>query len=301
MATIKLIGVPFDGMGRKPGQAGAPAALRAAGLEAAIATHEVVSQPDFTLPEARAERALDSGLLNETALVKMVAALYAELSASLSAGHFPLVYGGDCSVLLAAVPAMRDAFGESGLLFVDGHEDTTPIDRSPDGEAANMEVAILLGLTGQRLTAPLSRAVNALKPQTLVMLGPRDEPWRQERGIETVAGRVLLRNSEEVAADPAGVTRAAIDSIASHASSWWLHTDLDVLSKKDFFACGAPGEMSLSGGLTWRQLTEVVQTALSLGGCRGWSVAIYNPDLDPDGDQAKRIVQLITEVAPHLR
>jgi len=35
-----------------------------------------------------------------------------------------------------------------------------------------MEVAILLGLTGERLTHPLSRAVNALKPQTLVMLGP---------------------------------------------------------------------------------------------------------------------------------
>ena len=60
--TIRLIGVPFDGMGRKPGQAGALAALRAAGLEAALSSHEVVSQPDFTLPEARAERAPQSGL-----------------------------------------------------------------------------------------------------------------------------------------------------------------------------------------------------------------------------------------------
>lgn len=300
MAAIRLIGVPFDGMGRKPGQAGAPAALRAAGLEAALSSHEVVSQPDFTLPEARPERAPESGLLNENALVKMVAKLYAELSLSFSAGYFPLVYGADCSVLLAAVPALRDEFGEPGLVFVDGHEDATPIDRSLDGEAANMEVAILLGLTGERLMDPLRRAVNALKPQTLAMLGPRDQPWRQERGIESIACQVLLRNSEEVAADPVGVTRSAIESISSHASSWWLHTDLDVLSESHFFARGAPGEISLSGGLTWQQLTEVIQTALSAGGCRGWSLSIYNPDLDPDGSQARRIVQLVTENAPYL-
>ena len=298
--TIRLIGVPFDGMGRKPGQAGAPAALRAAGLEAALSSHEVVSQPDLTLPEARAERALESGLLNEAALVKMVAALYAEVSASLSVGHFPLVYGADCSVLLAAVPAMRDAFGEPGLVFVDGHEDATPIDRSRDGEAANMEVAMLLGLTGERLMDPLRKAVNAIKPQSLAMLGPRDHAWRQQLGVETIASHVLLRDSEEVAADPAGVTRSAIESISTHASNWWLHTDLDVLSEREFSARGAPGEISLSGGLTWQQLTEVIQTALSVGGCRGWSLAIYNPDLDPDGSQARRIVQLVTEIAPDL-
>ena len=81
--AIRLIGVPFDGMGRKPGQAGAPAALRAAGLEAALSSYELVSHPDLTLPEARAERAAQSGLLNETALLKMVSVLYAEVSASL--------------------------------------------------------------------------------------------------------------------------------------------------------------------------------------------------------------------------
>ena len=47
--AIRLIGVPFDGMARKPGQAGAPAALRAAGLEAALSPHDVVFHPDLTL------------------------------------------------------------------------------------------------------------------------------------------------------------------------------------------------------------------------------------------------------------
>lgn len=37
------------------------------------------------------------------------------------------------------------------LLFVDGHEDTMPLDVSEDGEAANTEIGLLLELTGRLL------------------------------------------------------------------------------------------------------------------------------------------------------
>ena len=298
---LRLIGVPFDGMGRAPGQAGAPAALRAAGLEALFAGREIISSAlEVALPAARAERAAESGLLNGHALAAMLPALRAELDASLAAGQFPIVYGGDCSVLLAAVPALRASAGEPGLVFVDGHEDATPMENSPDGEAANMEIAILLGLTGDRLPPPFADAFAVLTPRSLAMLGPRDEPWRRPLGVETIAGRVSLLDAEAVAADPAGAARDAARRIGAHASGWWLHTDLDVLDRREFSACGAPGEIMLAGGLTWQQLTAVVQTAVSLPGCRGWSVVIYNPDLDPDRRQARRLVQFVGDVAPHL-
>ena len=298
--VVRLIGVPFDGMGREGGQARAPVALRAAGLEAAFSRRDVVSSPDLTLPEPRAERARESGILNELALVTMVPTLRAEVAASIAGDQFPIVYGADCSVLLAALPALQEAVGEAGLLFIDGHEDATPLDRSRVGEAANMEIAILLGLTGERLPEPLSQSFGALKPPALVMLGPRDHSWRRELDVETVAGHAALLNAEEVAANPARAASEAVQRISTQASSWWLHIDLDVLDKRVFSACGAPGEVALSGGLTWQHLTEVVQTVLHAGGCRGWSLVIYNPDLDPDGSQALRIVQFVTEIAPHL-
>jgi arginase len=296
-ALIDMIGVPFDGMGRSPGQAGAPEALRAAGL-AAVFGPDVAMEPDLVLPGPVAQRAAGSGLLNERALLQMVDALYRRVRSSLSAGRFPFVYGADCSVLLAAVPALRDVAGRAALVFVDGHEDATPMNLSTSGEAANMEIALLLGLTGERAPQPLRDRLPALPPGAVAMLGPRDHLFRQAADVPTVADQVWLRSADEVSADPRGYARMAVEHIAAYGSRWWLHIDLDVLTRSEFAACGATGEVMLAGGLTWQQLAELVVSALHSRGCAGWSLSIYNPDLDPDRSAARRIVEFVTQIAP---
>src|SRR6478735_2933501 len=294
-ARIDMIGVPFDGMGRSPGQAGAAEALRAAGLPAAFGP-DAVMEPDLMLPGPVAQRADGSGLLNERALLQMIDALYRRVCSSLSAGRFPFVYGADCSVLLAAVPALRDVAGRAGLVFVDGHEDATPMDLSTSGEAANMEIALLLGLTGERAPQPLRDWLPALTPDAIAMLGPRDHLFRQAANVPTIAGRVWLRSADEVSADPAGYARLAVEHVAAHGSRWWLHIDLDVLARSEFAACGAAGEVMLAGGLTWPQLTSLAMAALHTGACAGWSLSIYNPDLDPDHGAARSIVEFVARI-----
>ena len=297
---IQLIGAPFDGFGRVGHQARAAEALRAAGLERAFGEREV-GRTDFALPAPDPGSAAGSGLMNEAALLALVDALREHVGAALAADRFPIVYGGECSVLLGAVSGLRDHHGRAGLVFVDGHEDTTPLDVSPDGEAANMEVGLLLGITGQLAPAPLRRHLPALEPAALAMLGPRDHALRRTLNLASLADRgVFFRGYEAIAADPTQVAREAVDHVRQSAPAWWLHTDLDVLAQDIFTAGRVPDDEEEPGGLDWAQLTELTLAALAGGGCAGWSIAIYDPEQDSDGKEARRIVQYVTDVAGSL-
>ena len=260
-----------------------------------------MGRTDFGLPSPDPGRAAGSGLMNEAALLALVDALREHVGAALAADRFPIVYGGECSVLLGAVNGLRDYHGRAGLVFVDGHEDTTSLDVSPDGEAANMEVGLLLGITGQLAPAHLRRHLPALEPAALAMLGPRDHALRRTLNLASLADRgVLLRGYEAIAADPARIAREAVEHVRHSSPAWWLHTDLDVLAQDIFTAGRVPDDEEEPGGLDWSQLTELTLAALACGGCAGWSIAIYDPEQDPDGTEAKRIVQYVADVAGSL-
>src|SRR2546421_1714870 len=117
----------------------------------------------------------------------MIDAVYDHVQAALRAEHFPLLYGADCAVLLGAVPALRDVDGVAGLLSLDGHEDATPWVLSSTGEAANMEIALLLGLDGALSPAPLCHRVPALQERAVALLGQRDVDYRAQIGVAGIA------------------------------------------------------------------------------------------------------------------
>ena len=87
----------------------------------------------------------------------------------------------------------------------------------------------------------------------------------------------------EVADDPAGAGRRAIEQLSGQVDRWWLHIDLDVLDPVVFPAQGLPEFPDEPGGLTWDQLTDLVMALFTTeASCIGGSIAIYDPDQDPN-------------------
>lgn len=296
MPEFELIGVPFDGYGRPSRQAAAAQELRDAGLLEVISSL-AVHQGDLELPPPGGGRGLDTGLINEPALLAMTEQLHTRVGSALALSRFPIVVGGDCSSLLGIVSGARSTDPGIGVVFVDGHEDTMPLDVSEDGEAANCAIGLLLGLTGRLMRGPLAERLPRLDRGDLAMLGQRDGAWRRQFNVGSLRDYgVWLRSEVEVAADPVSAGRQAVGHVQLSSDRWWLHVDLDVLDPTVFPAQGLPDVADEPGGLGWQQLSEVLVACAGEGGCIGISIAIYDPDQDENGAGARAIVQLLDDV-----
>jgi arginase len=232
---VELIGVPYTSAATPGGIATAIRVLREAGLlESLKRSGDACDGGDLELLEGTGVRGA-SGLLNERARGRLVAATRDAVGRALRRGRLPMLVGGDCPVLIGALAAGRDHDREPGLLLVDGHEDAWPPERSHTGEASDSEVAIALGRVAG-VPSPLDGLVPLLTPQAVAMLGPRDRRELDEAGVESLAAAVSLFH-DDVAVRAGGARASADEAIAKlvrAADSFWLHVDLDVLRTDDF-------------------------------------------------------------------
>jgi arginase len=290
--TWELTGVPYTSMKEPGGIAGAIAALRECGLGEELRSLGVEDAGDLALEEPSGERG-PSGVLNESALVRLVEASKGRVVDAHRAGRRPLLVGGDCPVLLGALAAVRRDCSAPGLLMLDGHEDAWPPSLSPTGEGSDSEIAIALGRVPD-LPVPVSRLLPLFEPSAVAFLGPRDREELATAGLESLREQVAFYADDiQTAAalraghDPA---EAALEAMA--VDGFWLHIDLDALRTE---ALGAV-DYRQPGGLAWDELDRLAATAANAAGCRGASVVIYNPDLDPNRIDARKIVAFLSRL-----
>jgi arginase len=162
-----------------------------------------------------------------------------------------VVLGGDCSVLLGPLLALRRHV-RPGLVFIDAHSDF----RHQHVDAlAGEELAVATGRGGHFLT-DLERRGPLLRDEDVVMIGlrdPDDVPFRQA----TTAAEALTLDVDDI----------------------WVHVDADILDPAYLPAVDSPEP----GGLSPDQLVALLHPLLADPRVRGMDLCIYDPALDAEG------------------
>ncbi|ATU94140.1 arginase family protein [Phyllobacterium zundukense] len=208
----------------------------------------------------------------------------------LQAGEFPIVLGGDCSIMLGCLLALkrRDRYG---LLFLDGHADFYQPEAEPNGEVASMELALATG-RGPPVVADLEGQCPLVRDQDVIAFGRRDSEEANEHGsqrIEDTAIKVI--DLAEVRAH--GVDAAADRAIAhlsrSELSGFWMHLDADVLDDTIMPAV----DYRMPDGLSWDELATILRVVVASGRAVGLDVTIFNPKLDADSSIARMFADVL--------
>ncbi|WP_163570530.1 arginase family protein [Fodinicola feengrottensis] len=205
------------------------------------------------------------------------------------AGDFPVVLGGDCSILLGPMLALRRD-GRFGLAYVDAHTDFREPANSPYvGSAAGEDLALVTG-RGDGYLVDIDGLKPYVRDEDVVQLGARDEDDLRDF-VET---GIRMRTSAHIIADGTDATLAAAAEVLVRPDldGFWLHIDADILDPSVLGAVDTP----TPGGLDRRQLTDLVRGLLTLPGAAGLEITIFDPDLDPTGTQAALLTDILVDI-----
>jgi arginase len=279
--------------GGQPGTWRAPQVLMDAGLARALDAEEIVplERPTYEF-EAQSGTRIRNGL--------SIRAFSLQLSENvrdvLKRHRFPVVIGGDCSILLGSLHGMRRVGGR-GLVHIDGHSDffhPGNYDTAKRlGAAAGMDLALASG-RGERLLTDWPEIGKPLASDAdIIQVGERNAESSSFKNYygDIVRTEITQFTIQRVLAD--GIDAAARRVIAKLEARGldkvWLHVDLDVLDQPVMPAVDSPG----SPGLDYLQLTELVGALCASGRIAGANFTIYDPDRDPHSIYARPLVQCI--------
>jgi arginase len=224
---------------------------------------------DYDVPRDQSDPRLWQAYPHVLAYMPRLAKVVAE---HITAGHKPLVIGGDHSVALGTWSGVVDAlqaYGQFGLLWVDAHMDAhTPITCGQGkwgGHFHGMPVAHLLG-HGDHALCNLAAPRAKIAPQYLVLFGVRSYEPAEAALLTSLGVRVFTsheiaqRGVEPCLAEALGIVRRA-------PKGWGLSFDYDALDPHDMPYVGTPEPDGLSFE-AWRQaarsLGAQIQTAVAM-------------------------------------
>jgi arginase len=266
--------------GKQPGVRHAPDALAKAGLTLKL---QYSSRRRVAAPTYQADESREINIRNAKSIAAYTEQLATEVTRSLINKRFPLMIGGDCSILLGPAVALRQR-GRYGLLFIDGHTDFFLPEQSSTGGAAGMDLALATGW-GPDLLSNIKNLGPYFRTEDVLLLGNRDYSERPVANIPKPeqSGMDYCDLDKLRAAGVVPAAQAHIDTLNQKPTDgFWIHLDVDALNDSIMPAVDSPQ----ADGLSWDEITAILGYALNTGRAIGMEITIFDPDLDPDASLA---------------
>ncbi|HWG98460.1 MAG TPA: arginase family protein, partial [Pilimelia sp.] len=268
-----------------PGCAKAPGALRDHDLLARLGARDAgcLTPPRYDPGDWRA----GDGVCHAPAIARYSRRLADRIADIIDAGEFPLVLGGDCSILLGSALAMhrlgQAVGGRIGLVFVDGHSDFRNPGNAPYvGAAAGEDLALVTG-RGQGDLAAIEGRRPYFRDTDVVVLGIRGN---DEYRLDLQAAGIVHREVPLLRAEGAARSAQWARDQLAECAGYWVHLDVDVLDPAVMPAVDAPDP----GGIGFAELEQLLAELVGTPHCLGMEVTVFDPDYDPDGEYAAELV-----------
>jgi arginase len=231
----------------------------------------------------------DTGTLNAKAIADWSPRLADAVEAVLDAREFPLVLGGDCTILLGSMLALRRR-GRYGLFFIDGNADFFQPEAEPNGEGASMDLAFVTGY-GPALLTNIEGRTPLVRPEDAVAFAFRDHEDQAKSGSQPLPPELSANDLHAVRRmGVESAARAAVDQLMrDELDGFFIHLDADCLDDAIMPAV----DFRIPGGLSWNELKAALDIALASGKAVGLEVTIYNPRLDKDGTAGRGLADVL--------
>ena len=205
----------------------APEVLRAAGLHALLGCDDA---QHVAVPPYDDRRDAATGVLNPDGIADVARSLADVTESALQANRLPVVLGGDCSIILGPLLALRRR-GRYGLVYLDGHADFQHPDDEPHGEVASLDLALATG-RGPRPLTDLDGLAPLVRAEDVALVGYRDFDDNDRFGSEHVRDSgitVLDYRDLRAGTIPLILERALATVTKPEVRGFWVHLDVDVL------------------------------------------------------------------------
>jgi arginase len=289
--NIVLLGAATSAAALRSGLERAPEALRAAGIAERLKaagftvldhgnTSTYVSQPDEEHPRAK----------NVSSILKLLNDLRPRIEVAVKSGALPVILTGDCISVLATIAGTRRYFRNVSLIYMDRDADLNVPATSPSGCVDGMVISQVIGRGAPELVRFWGEPPLVREPDVALFGFERLDPPEEQYLLASPLRRHPYL--EVAAVGAAAAARLALERVHAARHEFVLHFDVDLINGEEFPWTNFPE----TGGLSLSEVRDALCVFAARPNLAAFEVAGYNPDLDPDGQGARKLIELLTAV-----